>query len=81
MEVKRMTQVSTWSVPKEKGYLYYVDSQGYISRTPMKRGAKAKGRKQRVSTQKIVREPGFLYFVNKKGFVCRAKQAHGKKKR
>jgi hypothetical protein len=68
------------SIKREPGWLYYVDKQGYISRTPMKKKAKGKRIKQRVSPFKVNKVPGYIYFVDKHGHIARAKMRHGRKK-
>ena len=74
-------RISKFRVKKEPGFLYFVDKAGYISRAPMKRGKKKKGRIQRISKDKIMRAKGYLYFVDKAGYISRAKMARGRKKK
>jgi hypothetical protein len=76
-----MEQLSKESIKREPGWLYYIDKQGYISRTPMKGRAKGKRIKQRVSNFKVNKEPGYLYFVDKHGHIARAKMRHGRHKK
>lgn len=73
-------RISKEKIKREPGYLYFIDKQGYVSRTPMKRGRKKRGRKQRVSSFKITRAKGYLYYVDKAGYIARAKMARGRKK-
>ncbi len=51
---------------KEKGYLYFVDREGDISRCKMVRGRKKEKQKQeKVLKVGIKRQPGLLYYVDK----------------
>lgn len=76
-----MEQLSKECIKREPGWLYYIDKQGFISRTPMKGRAKGKRIKQRVSSFHVNKEPGYLYFVSKKGHIARAKMKHGGRKK
>ena len=77
-------RVAKAGVKREKGWLYYLDKQGDVSRARMARGG---GKHKATKPQKVVkvgvkREEGFLYFIDKQGDVSRAKMARrGKKKR
>ena len=67
---------------KEDGFLYFIDSNGDVSRVKMARGGKKGGRPQRVTKLGIKKEAGYLYFIDKKGNVSRAKMVRrGKKKK
>jgi hypothetical protein len=68
------------TVKREAGWLYFIDKQGYIARTPMKGRAKGKVR-GRVSNFKVNKVPGYLYFVDKHGHIARAKMRHGRHKK
>jgi len=73
-------KVAKAGVKKEGGYLYFVDKSGDISRAPMSRGGRKKGK---VRTEKVARvgvrkESGYLYFVDKQGDISRAKMARGR---
>lgn len=51
---------------KEKGYLYFVDRGGDISRAKMVKGRKKeKQKKEKVLKVGITRQPGLLYYVDK----------------
>lgn len=74
-------KVAKVGIKKKKGFLYFVDKKGNVSRAEMARGAK-KGKKKKpelVEKVGIKREPGFLYFVDKDGDVSKAKMARGRK--
>jgi len=75
-------KVAKAGVKKEKGYLYFVDKNGDISRAPMARGGRKKGgrgKAQKVEKVGVKKESGYLYFVDKAGDVSRAKMARGRK--
>ena len=72
-------KVKTTGVTKEKGYLYYLDKNGDVSRSKMARGADKGGNAEVVSNCGVTRESGWLYFIDKDGDVSRAKMARGRK--
>ncbi len=74
-------KVADANVKKEPGYLYFVDKDGDVSRAPMSRGGRKKGKAktEKVARVGVKKEPGYLYFVDKKGNVSRAKMARGRK--
>jgi len=75
-------KVAKAGVKKEKGYLYFVDKQGDVSRAVMARGGRKKGqkgKKEKVAKVGVKKESGYLYFVDKAGDVSRAKMARGRK--
>ena len=65
-------------VKKAKGFLYFLDKQGDVSRAQMARGKKKGGKRETVAKCGVKRENGFLYFIDKKGDVSRAKMARGR---
>ena len=67
--------VASTGIKREKGWLYYVDKQGDVSRTRMARGGGKvpKGGPQKVAKCGIDREDGFLYFIDKKGNVSKVR--------
>ena len=71
--------VKNTGVTKEKGYLYYLDKQGDVSRSKMARAGKGGGNPEKVATAGVTREPGWLYYINKDGHVARSKMARGRK--
>ena len=74
--------VAKVGVKKEKGYLYFVDKKGNVSRAKMARGKKKKGGKpQLVEKVGVKKESGYLYFIDKKGHVAAAKMARGGRKK
>jgi len=74
-------KVADAGVKKQPGYLYFVDKDGDVSRAPMSRGGRKKGKAktEKVARVGVKKESGYLYFVNKNGGVSRAKMARGRK--
>ena len=66
-------------VKKQKGFLYFLDKQGDVSRAKMARGKKKGGKREKVAKCGVKRQEGYLYFIDKKGDVSRAKMARGRK--
>ena len=74
-------KVEKAGIKKERGYLYFVDKQGDISRAKMARGGRKKGstgKPEKVASVGVKKESGYLYFVDKNGDVSRAKMARGR---
>jgi len=71
-------KVTKLGVEREEGFLYYVDKEGDVSRTPMARGGKKTGKAKKVAKAGIKKEKGYLYFVDKKGDISRAKMVNAK---
>ena len=73
-------KVARVGVKKEKGWLYYVDKGGDVSRAMMARGGRKKGKtkSEKVAKVGVKKESGWLYFVDKGGDVSRAKMARGR---
>lgn len=71
------TKVAKCGVKKEKGWLYYLDKKGDVSRAKMvRRGTKAKKAPPQVIAKcGVKRENGWLYFIDKQGDVAKAKMA------
>ena len=69
--------VDKCGIKREKGWLYYLDKQGDVSRARMARGGGKvpKGRPQKVVKCGIERETGFLYYIDKAGNVVKASRA------
>ncbi len=76
-------KVAKAGVDREKGWLYFLDKQGDVSRTRMARGGgkHTPGKPQKIAKVGVKREDGFLYFVDKQGDVARAKMARRSKRR
>jgi len=74
-------KVAKAGIKREKGYLYYLDKQGDISKAKMARGGKKGGKPEKVTKLGVKRMDGFLYFIDKQGDVSRAKMARRKKKK
>ena len=72
-------KVSKTGVTKEKGFLYYLDKNGNVSRSRMARGASKGGNAEVVANAGVTRESGWLYFIDKDGDVARSKMARGRK--
>ena len=75
------TKVCKCSIKRQKGYLYYIDKKGDVSKAKMARGRKKGGSPKKVCKCGIKRKKGYLYFVDKKGDVSMAKMVRGRKKR
>lgn len=73
-------KVAKVGVKKEKGYLYFVDKQGDVSRAKMARAGQKKGKAktEKVAKAGVKKASGYLYFIDKKGNVARAKMARGR---
>jgi len=65
-------KVKTTGVSKEKGFLYYLDKNGDVSRSKMARGADKGGNAEVVEKCGVTRESGWLYFIDKDGDVSKA---------
>jgi len=76
-------KVAKVGIKKEKGWLYFVDKNGDISRAEMARAGRRRVRvkKQKVAKVGIKKEPGYLYFVDAKGDISRVKMARGRKRK
>lgn len=70
-------KVAKAGVKRAKGYLYYLDKQGDISRAKMARGGSKGGKPEKVTRIGIKRKVGFLYFIDKQGDVSCAKMVRG----
>lgn len=76
-------KIARTGVKREKGWLYYLDKKGDVSRAKMARGGKAgRVKPQKVARCNVKREEGWLYFIDKQGDVARTKMARsgGRKK-
>lgn len=71
------TKIAKTGITRERGWLYYLDKNGDVSRTKMARGGArgAKGKPQRIAKIGVKREDGFLYFVDKDGDVAKTRMA------
>lgn len=74
-------KVAKAGIKREKGYLYYLDKQGDISRARMARGGKKGGRPEKVKKLGVKRKEGYLYFIDKQGDVSAAKMARAGRRR
>ena len=71
-------KVKTVGIKKEKGFLYYLDKGGNVSRSKMARGNQGGGNAEVVAECGVQRESGFLYFIDKDGDVSRSPMARRK---
>ncbi len=74
-------KVEKVGVKKEKGYLYFVDKNGDVSRARMARGGKKGGKPEKVAKVGVKKKSGYLYFIDQKGDISAAKMARGGKKK
>ena len=74
-------KIAKAGIKRQKGYLYYLDKQGDVSRAKMARGGSKGGRPEKIKKLGVKREDGFLYFIDKQGDVSRAKMVRGGKKK
>lgn len=74
-------KVAKAGIKREKGYLYYLDKQGDVSRAKMARGGKKGGSPKKVLKVGVKRKSGYLYFIDKQGDVSEAKMARPGKRR
>ena len=70
-------KVCKCGIKREKGYLYYLDKQGDVSRAKMARGGKKGGKPEKVLKCGVKRAAGYLYYIDKQGDVSRAKMVRG----
>ena len=70
-------KVSKVGVKKQKGFLYFVDKKGNVSRAKMARGGKKGGKIELVEKVGVKKKSGYLYFIDKKGDISCAKMARG----
>jgi len=76
--VKRLIKAK--KLVRETGWLYYIDKQGDISRSRMKRYHETgKAKREKVLKLGIVRKPGLLYYLDKDLNVQTSPMKRGKK--
>ncbi|MAJ43371.1 MAG: hypothetical protein CMF96_01320 [Candidatus Marinimicrobia bacterium] len=71
-------KVKKVGIKKEKGYLYYLDKNGDVSRSKMARGSQEGGNTEVVLSTGVTREKGYLYFIDKDGDVAKSPMARKK---
>ena len=71
-------KVKNIGIKKEKGYLYYLDKNGDVSRSKMARGNQNGGNAEVVASAGVIREKGFLYYIDKDGDVSKSPMARRK---
>ena len=72
------TKIAKTGITRERGWLYYLDKKGDVSRTKMARGGgrvPKGGKPQCIAKVGVKREDGFLYFIDKDGDVAKTKMA------
>jgi len=74
-------KVAKVGVKKVKGYMYFIDKRGDVSRVKMARAGRKGGKPEKVAKVGVKRAPGYLYFIDKAGDVARAKMARGGRKK
>ncbi len=76
-------KVAKVGVKKVKGYLYFVDKRGNVSRAKMARGGKGRGkaRQEQVAKVGVKKKSGYLYFIDKQGDISMAQMARGGRRR
>jgi len=71
-------KVAKVGIKREKGYLYFLDKKGNVSRAKMARGKKrGKSKIQVVEKVGVKKKSGYLYFIDKQGDVSMAKMVRG----
>src|SRR5262245_2816478 len=66
--------VAKTGIRREKGWLYFLDKRGDVSRARMARGGgRAVKGQQKVARCGVKREEGWLYYIDKQGNVCKVK--------
>ena len=68
-------KIAKVGVKRQKGYLYYIDKQGDVSRARMARGGKKSGSPVKVARVHVRKAAGYLYYLDKRGDVSRVKKA------
>ncbi len=75
-------KVAKVGVKKAKGYLYFVDKRGNVSRAKMARGRKkGRGKIELVAKVGVKKKSGYLYFIDKRGDISMAKMVRGGRKK
>ena len=74
-------KIAKAGIKREKGFLYYLDKDGDISRAKMARGGKKGGSPQKIKRLGIKRKEGFLYFIDKQGDVSAARMARPRRRK
>ncbi len=57
-------KVAKVGIKRVKGFLYYLDKQGDVSRAKMARGGKKGGKPEKIAKCGVKREDGYLYFID-----------------
>ena len=72
-------KIAKIGVGRAKGFLYFVDKEGDVSRVRMARSRADKGTKKHEKIQKvsIKKEKGYLYYIDKDGDISRSPMKRG----
>ncbi|HTY18343.1 MAG TPA: hypothetical protein VMH82_11500 [Myxococcota bacterium] len=70
-------KIARTGITRERGWLYFLDKKGDVSRAKMARGGgkASKIKPQVVAKVGVKREDGFLYFIDRDGDVSKTKMA------
>ena len=72
------TKVIKLGIKRAKGFLYYIDKKGDVSRKPMARAGKKQSFKaELIEKAGLKREKGYLYFIDKQGDIAKAAMKRG----
>lgn len=72
--------IARTQINKEKGYLYFLDENGDVSRVKMaRRGQKTSKLHELIAKAGVERKKGYLYFIDKNGNISQAKMARKSK--
>ena len=67
-------KIAKAGVKREKGWLYYLDKQGDVSRAKMARGGShSRSKPEKIAKTGVKREEGYLYFVGRKDHVIKTR--------
>lgn len=69
-------KISNEKIDRVKNHLYFVGSDGYVWKTPMR--FIKDGKKEKVGTEFIQKKAGYIYYVGKDGYVYEAKMRNVK---
>jgi hypothetical protein len=71
-------KIGNEQVSREKGYLYFVGTDGYVWAVPMKHNVG--GTKKKVGNERVSKVAGCLYYVGNDGYVYKATMNRGGRK-
>lgn len=78
--ITQSEKVETLKVEREKGYLYFIDKQGDVSRVKRAKSRADKGAKMHEKMKEVglKKEKGYLYYLDSEGDVSRSPMKRGK---